>query len=82
VLIDANHEADAAITHSRESCKEDGTMARCERAPRHVVAARCADNYQAGLQFNDGRKGLVDLADELYGAIFEPLRDRERCPQL
>ena len=28
------------------------------------------------LQFNDGRKGLVDLADELHGAIFEPLRDR------
>ena len=41
-----------------------------------------AGNYQVWLQFNDGRKGLVDLADELYGAIFEPLRDRERFAQL
>jgi hypothetical protein len=57
-------------------------MARYERAPRHVVAARYAGNYQVWLQFNDGRKGLVDLADELHGAIFEPLRNRERFAQL
>jgi uncharacterized protein DUF2442 len=34
------------------------------------------------LQFNDGRKGLVDLADELHGQQFEPLRDPQRFAQL
>jgi hypothetical protein len=52
-----------------------------ERSSRRV-AARYAGNYQVWLLFNDGRKKLVDLADELHGAIFEPLRDRERFTQL
>ena len=56
-------------------------MACYERAPCHVVKARYLGDYSVWLQFNDGRKGLVDLADELYGASFEPLRDRERFAQ-
>ncbi len=57
-------------------------MARYERAPRHVVEARYVGDYQLWLRFNDGRKGIVDLADELYGKLFEPLRDRQRFAQL
>ena len=56
-------------------------MARYERPPRHVVEARYVGDYNVWLQFNDGRKGVVDLADELYGQPFEPLRDRERFAQ-
>src|ERR1700674_5727380 len=53
-------------------------LARYEHAPRHVVEARYLGDYKVWLEFNDGRKGVVDLADELYGNEFESLRDRDR----
>ena len=53
-------------------------MARYEHAPRHVIEARYLHDYKVWLEFNDGRKGVVDLADELHGEELEPLRDRER----
>ena len=53
-------------------------MARYEHAPRHVVEARYLGDYKVWLEFNDGRKGFVDLADELHGQELEPLRDRAR----
>ena len=56
-------------------------MARYEHAPRHVIEARYLGDYKVWLEFNDGRKGVVDLADELYGEEFEELRDRERFAQ-
>ncbi len=42
-------------------------MARYEHSPRHVIEARYLGDYKVWLEFNDGRKGVVDLADELYG---------------
>jgi hypothetical protein len=56
-------------------------LARYEYAPRHVVDARWLGDYKVWLEFNDGRKGVVDLADELHGEELEPLRDRERFSQ-
>jgi hypothetical protein len=56
-------------------------MAQYEQAPCHVVDARYLGDYKVWLEFNDGRKGVVDLADELYGEEFEDLRDRERFAQ-
>ena len=56
-------------------------MAQYEQAPCHVVDARYLGDYKVWLEFNDGRKGVVDLADELYGEQFEELRDRERFAQ-
>jgi uncharacterized protein DUF2442 len=53
-------------------------MAQYEHVPCHVVDARYLGDYKVWLEFNDGRKGVVDLADELYGDEFEPLRDRDR----
>lgn len=53
-------------------------MAREERAPCHIVNARYVGDYKVWLHFNDGRQGLVDLSDELYGASFEALRDPQR----
>jgi hypothetical protein len=53
-------------------------LARYEYAPRHVVDARYLGDYKVWLEFNDGRKGVVDLADELHGEELEPLRDRDR----
>jgi hypothetical protein len=56
-------------------------LARYEYAPRHVVDARWLGDYKVWLEFNDGRKGVVDLADELHGEELQPLRDRERFAQ-
>ena len=53
-------------------------MPRYESSPRHVVEARYLGDYKVWLEFNDGRKGVVDLADELYGDEHSPLRDREQ----
>src|SRR5260221_10988848 len=52
-------------------------LARYEYAPRHVIEARYLGDYKVWLEFNDGRKGVVDLADELYGDPHTPLRDRD-----
>jgi len=40
-----------------------------------VVEARHIDNYTVWLRFEDGTEGEVDLSAELYGPIFEPLKD-------
>jgi Protein of unknown function (DUF2442) len=37
--------------------------------------ARYAGGYRVWLKFNDGLQGDVDLANEIYGEIFEPLKD-------
>ena len=43
-------------------------------SPR-LTAARHVEAYRIELRFDDGRTGIVDLADELSGEVFEPLRD-------
>jgi len=40
-----------------------------------VVAVRHLRDHVLWLRFNNGTEGQVDLADELYGEVFEPLRD-------
>ena len=42
----------------------------------HVVSVEYLDNYQLKLTFNNGIEGIVDLEPELYGEIFEPLKDK------
>ena len=52
-------------------------LPRYEYSPRHVVEARYLGDYKVWLEFNDGRKGVVDLSDELHGEEHTPLRNRE-----
>jgi hypothetical protein len=40
-----------------------------------VVRAHYVRDYIIHLRFADSTEGEVDLRDELYGGIFEPLRD-------
>jgi hypothetical protein len=40
-----------------------------------VIEARVLRPYELELTFSDGTHRVVDLEDELYGEIFEPLRD-------
>ncbi len=43
----------------------------------HVKEARYLHDYVIWLRFNDGAEGEVNLKDELYGEVFEPLKDLE-----
>jgi hypothetical protein len=41
----------------------------------HVREAKYLHDYVIWLRFNDGAEGAVDLRDELWGEVFEPLKD-------
>jgi hypothetical protein len=71
--------ARAAEPAARSStCPREVDLARYEHVQRHVTEARYLGDYKIWLEFNDGRKGVVDLADDLYGENFDVLRDRVR----
>jgi hypothetical protein len=82
--VDADHRHPCRARREGDEPREPSTsrkeilLARYEYAPRHVVDARWLGDYKVWLEFNDGRKGVVDLADELHGEELEPLRDRDR----
>jgi hypothetical protein len=40
-----------------------------------VVDARHVSDYTIWLRFADGSEGKVDLKEELWGPVFEPLKD-------
>ena len=44
----------------------------------HVVEAKYERGYMIRLKFNDGAEGFVDLAKELYGEMFAPLKNLEK----
>lgn len=41
----------------------------------HIVEARYVGGYVVWLRFRDGTAGEIDLASELHGPVFEPLKD-------
>lgn len=41
----------------------------------HVTEAKYRHDYVIWLRFNDGAEGEVDLAGELEGEVFGPLKD-------
>ena len=57
------------------TCPVEVELAHYENVQRHVTEARYLGDYKIWLEFNDGRKGVEDLADDLYGENFEALRD-------
>jgi hypothetical protein len=42
-----------------------------------VTDAKYVRDYVVWLRFSDGIEGEVDLKDELFGEVFEPLKDKE-----
>jgi hypothetical protein len=40
-----------------------------------VASAEYLEGYKIRLRFNNGRTGVVDLKDSLWGPMFEPLKD-------
>lgn len=43
----------------------------------HVIEVTYLVDYKLRLKFNDGVIKDVDIKDELYGEVFEPLKDIE-----
>ncbi len=41
----------------------------------HVIHVAYLQDYKLSLTFNDGAIKQIDLKDELYGEVFEPLKD-------
>lgn len=41
----------------------------------HVDKAKYVCDYKIWIRFNNGVEGIVDLEKELYGEVFEPLKD-------
>ena len=48
----------------------------------HVTEVRLTKDYELQVTFSDGVVKEVDLADELYGEVFEPLKDPELFKQV
>jgi hypothetical protein len=40
-----------------------------------LIDAKYVKDFQIWTKFSDGTEGIVDLENELYGEIFEPLQD-------
>jgi hypothetical protein len=41
-----------------------------------IIEVKPLDGYRLWLRFHDGVTGTVDLSAELWGPVFEPLKDR------
>lgn len=48
----------------------------------HVTEVEYLDGYRLEIHFNDKSVKEVDLTDELYGDVFEPLRVKSRFRQV
>lgn len=48
----------------------------------HVMEAKYVRDFVVWLRFRDGTAGEVDLGPELWGEVFEPLRDVEYFKKL
>ncbi len=47
-----------------------------------VTRVEPLDGFRLAVEFSDGVHGEVDLADELWGPVFEPLKERELFAQV
>lgn len=43
-----------------------------------ITEMKYLSSYRVWLKFEDGKEGEVDLKDELWGEVFEPLREMDR----
>jgi hypothetical protein len=76
-ITPARHFSQGRFPGATSISQKERELARYEHVQRHVVEARYLGDYKVWLEFNDGRKGVVDLADELHGEELEALRDRD-----
>jgi len=41
----------------------------------HTVSIEPKEGYRLKVTFNNGASGIIDLSDEIWGEVFEPLKD-------
>lgn len=70
--------------HERELFDTSSDKGHCYSRYRAVVAmalriseVKYVSAYRIWLKFDDGIQGEVDLEDELWGGVFEPLKKKE-----
>jgi len=44
--------------------------------PARMIDAKYVGAYSIRVRFSDGIEGEIDLTDDLWGPVFEPLRDK------
>lgn len=47
-----------------------------------ISKVRHTTGYKLALKFNDGNEDEIDLEGELWGEVFEPLKDQKRFKQV
>ena len=47
-----------------------------------VIEAHYVGDYVIWLKFSDGVEGEVELKDELWGPVFEPLKDKRGIQEI
>lgn len=47
-----------------------------------IVKIRALPDYRLEVEFEDGVHGTVDMSGDLWGPMFEPLRDPERFAEV
>jgi hypothetical protein len=40
-----------------------------------VIQVKALDGYRIAVRFNDGVEGVIDLSNDIWGPVFEPLKD-------
>ena len=46
-----------------------------------ITEVKVLEDYRLWIRFHDGSAGTVDLSSELWGPMFEPLRDKNLFDQ-
>lgn len=41
-----------------------------------VIDAKYVEDYRVWLKFKNGKSGEIDLSEELWGEVFEPLKNK------
>jgi hypothetical protein len=47
-----------------------------------IADMRYIEDFRIWLRFEDGREGEIDLSGELWGEVFEPLRELRKFKQV
>src|SRR5438128_8491011 len=68
-----------AVSTGRETVKRDSAIGL---VMFDIVEARYVTGHTVWLRFEDGTQGEIDLAADLWGPVFEPLRDPDYFKQV
>jgi hypothetical protein len=62
--------------------KRSGKSVRWSKPMVRIKSVKPVAGYKLNLEFEDGVQGTVDLSPDLYGPMFEPLRDLQLFEQV